>query len=151
MDTSEVPIPFAGRFLEGSAGDLGLWSLRTGMIALRSLTTGRLVSFTWGGHDDDILVNGDYDGDGYDEIGVWQRNSHIWYWRHAPDGAVSHVTFGTDTSIPVPADYNHDGRVDLAYWEPRQQKIFVSFTQGRSIDLTVPVPPHSIPAFVNMY
>jgi hypothetical protein len=27
----------------------------------------------------------------------------------------------------------------------------VSFDRGRSVGLVVPVPPHSIPAFVNMY
>jgi hypothetical protein len=151
MDTADLPLPLAGRFLTGSAGDLGLWSLRTGMISLQSLTSGQKVSFKWGGRPGDILVNGDYDGDGYDEIAVWQRTNRTWYWRHAPDGPISQATFGSFTGIPVPADYNHDGRLDLAYWEPRQQKIFVSFTQGRSVDLVVPVPVHSIPAFVNMY
>ena len=53
--------------------------------------------------------------------------------------------------MPLPADYNHDGRLDLAYWEPGEGKIYVSYNLGRSVDLTIPVPPHSIPAFVNMY
>jgi hypothetical protein len=53
--------------------------------------------------------------------------------------------------VPVPYDYNHDGRLDLAYWEPREGKIYVSFSGGRSVDLVVPVPHHAIPAFVNWY
>jgi hypothetical protein len=121
------------------------------MITLQSLSTGQTFTFKWGGRPGDVLVSGDYDGDGYDEIAVWQQTDRTWYWRHAPDGTISQATFGSATGIPIPADYNHDGRLDLAYWEPREQKIYVSYTQGRSVDLVIPVPPHTIPAFVNMY
>jgi hypothetical protein len=151
VDEKELPLPFGGRFLEGSSGDLGLWSLMTGMITLQTLANGRSVTFTWGGRQGDVLVPGDYDGDGYDEIAVWQQVNHTWYWRHAPDGPIMHAVFGTDTSVPLPADYNHDGRLDLAYWEPGEGKIYVSYTRGRSVDLVIPVPEHSVPAFVNMY
>ena len=149
IDQKELPLPFGGRFLDGSKGDLGLWSLKTGMLTLQSFWTGQKVSFKWGGRPGDVLVPGDYDGDGYDEVAVWQRSNQTWYWRHAANEAVSQATFGSATGVPIPWDYNHDGRLDLAYWEPSQGKIFVSFSQGKSVDLIVPVPPHSIPAFVN--
>ena len=151
VDAADLPVPFAGRFLAGSRADLGLWSLGTGTVALQSIATGRRVDFKWGGRTGDVLVPGDYDGTGHDEIAVWQRTNHTWYWRNAPDGPVSQAVFGTDTSVPLPADYNGDGRLDLAYWEPSAGKIFVSYSHGRSIDLTISVPPHSIPAFVNLY
>lgn len=137
--------------MSGSSVDLGLWSLKTGLLSLRSVSSGQSVSFKWRGSPDDILVPADYDGDGYDEVAAWQRSNHTWYWRRAPNGPISEATFGTDTSIPVPWDYNHDGHLDLAYWEPVERKIFVSFNQGKSVDLIVPVPPNSLPAFVNMY
>ncbi len=148
---SELPVPLAGRFLEGSRGDLGLWSLRTGMLTLRSASDGRTVSFKWGGRPGDVLVPADYDGDGYDEIAVWQRSNLTWYWRKAPDGPISQATFGSVSGVPLPADYNHDGRVDLAYWEPAAGFIFVSFDQGRTIDLKIVTPPNSMPAFVNFF
>jgi hypothetical protein len=151
VDENDLPVPLGGRFLRGSSGDLGLWSLRSGLVTLQTIATGRKVEFKWGGAQGDVLVPGDYDGDGYDEIAVWQQRNHTWYWRRAPDGPITQVVFGTDTSIPLPADYNHDGKLDLAYWEPNERKIYVSYTQGRSVDLTIPVPPHSVPAFVNMY
>jgi hypothetical protein len=150
MEEKDLPYPFVGRFLGGSTFDLGLWSLTTGTVTLRD-PTGKEVSFKWGGRTGDVLVPGDYDGDGIDEIAVWQMANRTWYWKKAPDGAISQAVFGTESGIPLPGDYNHDGRTDLAYWEPRLQKIFVSYTLGRSIDLTIPVPPHSIPVFVNMY
>ena len=150
-DQALLPVPFAGRFLEGSQGDLGLWTLMDGMVTMKTIATGRTVSFRWGGTYGFILVPGDYDGDGRDEIAVYNQNDLTWYWSHAPDGPLSAAKFGTKTGIPVPWDYNHDGRLDLAYWEPGENKIYVSFDRGRTVGLIVPVPPHSIPAFVNMY
>jgi hypothetical protein len=146
-----LPVPFGGRFLAGSRGDLGVWSIMNGTVTLQTIATGKSVAFRWGGSSGFILVPGDYDGDGYDEVGVFNRGDLTWYWRHAPDGPISQATFGSKTGIPVPYDYNHDGRLDLAYWEPREGRIYVSFTLGRSVDRIVQVPPHSIPAFVNMY
>lgn len=151
VPAEQLPMPLAGRFLEGSSGDLGLWSLRTGILTLRSIRGGQTASLKWGGRPGDILVPGDYDGDGYDEVAVWQRSNLTWYWRRAPDGPISQATFGSVSGIPLPADYNHDGRLDLAYWEPAAGFIFVSFDQGRSINMKILTPPRSIPAFVNMF
>jgi hypothetical protein len=148
---ADRPVPFGGRFLEGSRGDLGVWNLAAGTVTLSSVATNREVTFRWGGRTGDVLVPGDYDGDGADEIAVWQRTNHTWYWRHAPDGPISQATFGTATAIPVPADYDGDGRLDLAYWEPRERKIYVSYTRGRTVGRVIAVPPGSIPAYVNMY
>ena len=151
VDKKLLPMPFAGRFLDGSDGDLGIWSIMDGMVTLQTIATGKSVTFRWGGTHGFILVPGDYDGDGRDEIAVYNQSDLTWYWRHAPDGPFSSAKFGTKTGIPIPWDYNHDGRLDLAYWEPGEGKIYVSFKQGRAVDLVVPVPPNSIPAFVNMY
>jgi hypothetical protein len=150
-DPNDLPVPFAGRFLNGSSEDLGLWILGKGMVSLQSLNTGQKIAFQWANQGGDILVNGDYDGDGYDEIGVYHRANGTWDWRRAPDGPITHAAFGTPTSLPLPADYNHDGKLDLAIWEPAQQKILVSYSHGRTVDYVVTVPPNSIPAFVNMY
>jgi hypothetical protein len=151
LPRKDLPLPLAGRFLDGSQGDLGVWSPVTGMLVLRTMATGNETQLKWGGRAGDVLVPGDYTGDGYDQIAVWQRTNRTWYWRRAPDGVIGQATFGTETSVPLPWDYNHDGRLDLAYWEPAQGKIYVTFSGGRQVDLVLPVPPHSIPAFVQMY
>jgi hypothetical protein len=147
---TDLPVPLGGRFLAGSRGDLGLWCLRTGMLTLQSVSDGRNVTFKWGGRPGDVLVPGDYDGDGYDDIAIWQQTNRTWYWRRAPDGAISQATFGTSTCVPIPADYNHDGRLDLAYWEPAEGLIHVSLDHGRTSQ-TIRVPAHCVPCFVNMY
>jgi hypothetical protein len=145
------PLPVVGRFLPGSAGDLALWSPVDGQFTVKSLYGGKTVSIAWGGQIGDILLPGDYDGDGRDEIGIWQPNSNTWWVRKLPSGPTIQYTFGTSTGIPLPADYDSDGRVDLAYWEPGEQRIYVSFDFGQSTGKTIVVPPHSIPIFVHMY
>ena len=150
MEASQLPIPFAARHLPGSEGDLGLWSLRSGMIKLRSLSDGREQSFQWGGKHGDVLMPGDFDGDGVDEIAVWQPELETW-WIRASDGSFAKYNFGPAESIPVPADYDHDGALDFAYWQRSKRTISVSFDRGRTIARIIPVPPHAIPAYVNMY
>ncbi len=148
-DASAFPLPFAGRFTRGSKGDLGLWSRATTTFTIKSPSSSVLLQVRWGGTPRDILVPGDYDGLGYDQLAVWNPDNQFWYWRTVPDGAITQFRFGTPTAIPVPADYNHDGVLDPAYWEPKENRIYVTFSQGRRVDRIVPVPPHSIPAFVN--
>jgi hypothetical protein len=148
---SELPVPFVGRFMRGSDADLAVRSRVTGAFAIRSLSDGRRMEFVWGRGADEVLVPGDYDGDGYDEIGVYNETNNFWYWRRAPDGLITQFRFGAPGAVPLPFDYNHDGRIDPAYWVPADGKIYVSFTRGRSVDRVIPVPPHSVPAFVNVF
>ena len=144
-------MPFAGQFIRGSDADLAVRSRVYGVFAIQSLSNGQRLDFKWGLGPNEVLVPGDYDGDGYDELGIWNETNRFWYWRSAPDGAITQFQFGVPGAVPVPFDYNHDGRVDPAYWVPTEGKIYVTFTQGRTIDRVIVVPPHSIPAFVNMF
>ena len=151
MPHDQLPLPLVGRFVRGSAGDWGVWSRRTGTFTLRALDGEAGPTVAWGESVGGVLVPGDYDGDGYDEIAVWRRPDSTWYVQEVPGGAVWRSRFGSATAVPLPADYDHDGRLDLAYWEPSAHKIHVSFDHGRSVGLEIRVPMHSIPAFVNMY
>jgi len=152
LDKSQFPLPFAGRFLQNSVGDLAVWGQTTSAFVIQSVTNGHRIEFQWGsGATTDVLVPADYDGDGYDEIALWNRINQFWYWRRPPDGPMTQFRFGTPTAVPVPFDYNHDGRVDPAYWEPKEEKIYVTFSDGRTVDRVIPVPPNAIPVFVNMF
>ncbi len=145
------PLPVIGRFLPGSHANLALWSPITGEFRMQNTPDKKIFSVDWGGRPHDVLLPGDYDGDGYDELGLWQPHSNSWWVKVMPSGPELHFTFGSSTGIPLPFDYDDDGRLDLAYWEPGDQKIYVSFDFGKSIGKTVDVPAHSIPIFVHMY
>jgi hypothetical protein len=84
-------------------------------------------------------------------VGVYNETNRFWYWRAAPDGAITQFQFGAAGAVPLPFDYNGDGRLDAAYWLASEGKIYVTFTRGRSVDRVIDVPPASIPAFVNVF
>ncbi|MGH8500702.1 MAG: FG-GAP repeat domain-containing protein, partial [Methylococcales bacterium] len=151
LPVATSPLPVVGRFLPGSSGDLAVWSPINGQFVTKSLSGNDTATMEWGGLEGDILLPGDYDGDGYDEVGIWQPHSNTWWVRNMPSGPNLQSHFGTASGIPLPADYDGDGRLDLAYWEPKQHKILVSFDFGQTVGRTIPVPPDSIPAFVHMY
>ena len=88
---------------------------------------------------------------GIDEVGIWQPHSLTWWIRDLSTGENRGFIYGTPSGIPLPADYNSDGMLDLAFWEPSQNTIFVSFDYGESNGATISVPPNSIPVYVNMY
>jgi len=68
------------------------------------------VSF---GNSTDIPVTGDWNGDGYTDIGTWRAG--YFYLRHA-DGSYSTLPFGNSTDIPVTGDWNGDGVTEVGTW-----------------------------------
>lgn len=65
----------------------------------------------------DILVTGDYDGDGISDFAVYRPSNGTWFIQESKGGLVS-TRFGTAGDLPVPADYDADGSTDIAVWRP---------------------------------
>lgn len=83
--------------------------------------------FTQFGVPGDIVVPGDFDGDGKDDIAIFRNNEAkspeaIWYWINSKDGSVGAMPFGLNLIMPglmdcpAPGDYDQDGAADLAIW-----------------------------------
>ena len=66
---------------------------------------------------------GDSDGDGKTDIGVWRPGDGYWYILRSSDGGLTQTQWGTGTlfansDVPGPGDYDGDGKTDLAVWRP---------------------------------
>jgi hypothetical protein len=65
-----------------------------------------------------VPVWGDYDGDGYYEMAVYELNSGKWYIRMLSGGILAWgLQWGYQGAVPVPGDYNRDGAADLAVYD----------------------------------
>jgi hypothetical protein len=150
---SSNAVPLIGRFVAGGSAMLAVYETSTGALTMLP-ASGRApssqTSFRMGAPGD-ILVPGDYDGDGLDELVLFRRTDSSWTGRSSATGTSQIWKFGSPSAIPVPADYDGDGALDLGYWEPAEREIRVSFDRGQSVGRVIPVPPDSLPAFVNMY
>lgn len=106
------------------AGGIGTFNSFTGLWALRSDASagepdGGAFQFGQVGPSK-VPVVGDWNGDGQDDIGTFDRNTTNWTLRFSTDaGSVdSSFKFGVAGSLPVVGDWNGDGTDDIGVFEP---------------------------------
>jgi hypothetical protein len=77
-------------------------------------------SFGWNwGRATDVPLLGDYDGDGKEDLTVWQQATGSWFTALSKYGfAGQNVQWGVRGDVPVPGDYDGDGKTDQAIWRP---------------------------------
>ena len=78
-----------------------------------------LSSIAFGlGEPADVVVPGDYDGDGRTDLAVYRPSSGAWHIleSHSSDSAGVTVTLGGGTDVPVPSDFDGDGKTDMAVY-----------------------------------
>lgn len=72
-----------------------------------------------------FLVLEDYDGDGKDEVGVWNNSDGVWTIRDYEQDTEMQVQWGLPSDHPMPGDYDGDGRSDLAVWRPSEANWYI--------------------------
>ncbi len=67
----------------------------------------------------------DYDGDGLDDIAVYDTDSAIWYIWQSTNDVLRTGQWGAANCVPVAGDYDGDGMVDLAVYQPATGKWWI--------------------------
>ena len=81
----------------------------------------------WGLYTTDRPVAGDFDGDGYADVAVYEANG-TWHLARTSAGYAG-LQLGGATDIPVARDYDGDGATDMAIFQPHNATWHVSGTQ----------------------
>jgi hypothetical protein len=97
--------------------------------------SGSFRAMRWGS-DTDVLVPGDYDGDGATDAAVWRPESGVWYVLQSHDASAMFIKWGASSDhrtagvpdVPVPADYDGDGKTDIAVWRAETGEWLVLFS-----------------------
>ncbi len=77
-------------------------------------------------------VPGDYDGDGIDDLALYDRETGNWHIRTL-DGRVlvNGMNWGWSEATPVPGDFDGDGRADLAVYHRARGDWYILSLNGR--------------------
>ena len=107
--------------------------------------SGKYVEAEWG-WSGTLPVPADYDGDGTDDIAIYQPSSGFWLILYDVETGAQHLQqFGTFQTRPVPGDYDGDGTDDIVVYH-RQTGLwsFLNSTEGyktKSFGWNVVFPP----------
>ncbi len=59
---------------------------------------------------------GDYDGDGIDDVSVYNGSTGYWTIRLSSDNSIPSTKWGASGYVPAPADFDGDGKTDLTVY-----------------------------------
>jgi hypothetical protein len=129
---AEVPVVVTGALprFNIAGHDLAVFNgARTGLWQIL-LATGSVATANWGWSSVEPLAD-DYDGDGADDLAVFDQASGRWYIQSAQKAVIlSDANWGWPGVVPVTGDYNGDGRADLAVFDRNTGRWFIREVAG---------------------
>ncbi len=107
-----------------TANDFSFW-----FILRSSDSTVQYIQF---GHDTDVIVPGDYNGDGTTDVAIYRPSINTWFTSTDPATNYGAFQWGSAGDIPVPGIYDADNKTDIAVFRPSTGQWFISKSTGGS-------------------
>ena len=84
------------------------------------------------GADSDVIVPGDWNGDGTTDVGVYRPGTNTWFTSTNPATNYGAFQWGAAGDIPVPGQYDADNKTDIAVWRPSNGNWYIAKSTGGS-------------------
>jgi hypothetical protein len=137
----DIPVP--GDYDGDGRADVGYfstadnqWHLCTAAVSGSGCAGVQIVQ-PWG-DGADLLVPGDYNGDGKFDFPLFRPRDASWYVLFNPSGGGSAIPYAVATDRLAPRDYDGDGLADLAFFRPSEAKWHIkSSSDGSEIQPSI--------------
>ena len=89
----------------------------------------------------DLVVPGDYDGDGKTDPAVVREGATptsnlVWYYLKSTDGTLGAVSFGiTGSDLTAQNDYDGDGKCDVAVWRDSDGSFYILRSSNNTLSV----------------
>ena len=82
------------------------------------------------GADSDVIVPGDYNGDGTTDVGIYRPATNTWFTSTNPATNYGAFQWGVPGDIPVPGQYDADTTTDIAVFRPIDGNWYIAKSTG---------------------
>ncbi|MFC1576288.1 FG-GAP repeat domain-containing protein, partial [Candidatus Omnitrophota bacterium] len=136
----EGAVPVSGDYNGDGINDLAVWDEATGNWYIKSLwhvknLASETIAWAEGwGFEGAVPVSGDYNGDGVNDLAVWDTSTGNWYIKTLDGRTLAWAEgWGFSGATPVSGDYDGDGTDDLAVWDEATGNWYIKSLDGRTI------------------
>ncbi len=134
--------PVVGNFYHADRGTIGYYIPQTSEWVLRMQYNQEQLQVFQHGTPDSIPVVGDYNGNGMDDLALYNPKNHTWSVRDRATGTdiLVNQSWGFAGAKPVPGDYNGDGKHDLAVYDELTGTWYIALLGGGATRCSMGIP-----------
>jgi hypothetical protein len=126
----QSPTPPPVKKILASGSTVGLYSVGTSSFALKNVGAGNSTTFNYSPTDGNwVALAGDWNGDGVDTIGLYDKTTSRFYLKNSNDGGTADISFAYGPAgsgwTPIVGDWNADGIDTIGLYDPTRSMFYL--------------------------